>query len=60
MFLDEEIILYRVEATNKYALFKNQLDSRESSEEIKCLIAILIPSAWNDLPSKRMYWEQSL
>ncbi|XP_023312625.1 piggyBac transposable element-derived protein 3-like [Anoplophora glabripennis] len=60
MFLDEEIILYLVEETNKYALFKNQPDPGVSPDEMKCFIAILILSGYNDLPSKRMYWEQSL
>lgn len=60
MFLDEEIILYLVEETNRYALFKNQPDPAVSPAEMKCFIAILILSGYNDLPSKRMYWEQSL
>ncbi|KAJ8955520.1 hypothetical protein NQ314_006874 [Rhamnusium bicolor] len=37
--------------------FLNQPDSKISANEIKCLLAILILSGYNTLPSKRMYWD---
>lgn len=60
MFIDEEIVLFLIQETSKYALFINQTDPKVSVEEMKCFIAILVLSGYNDLPSKRMYWEQSL
>lgn len=60
MFIDTEIIEFLVQEASKYALFKNYLDPKVSQEEMKCFIAILILSGYNDLPSKRMYWEQRL
>lgn len=60
LFIDDEIILFLVEETNQYALFKNLPDPKVSLEEMNCFLAILILSGYNELPSKRMYWEQNL
>ncbi|KAF2888257.1 hypothetical protein ILUMI_17916 [Ignelater luminosus] len=60
MFFDEHIVSFLVQETNNYAFFKNYPDPQVNSNEIKCFIAMLILSGYNDLPSERMYWKNSL
>lgn len=59
-FFDETIINIFVEESTKYALFLNCLDPKISREEIKCFIAILILTGYNELPGKRFYWDEGL
>lgn len=56
-FIDDEIIEYLVIETRKYALFINCPDPNITAEEIRCFIAILYVSGYNNLPSKRHYWD---
>lgn len=57
MFFDNKVISLLVEESNKYALSKNCPNPYITSDEIKCFIGILIVSGYNELPSKRMYWD---
>ncbi|KAJ8934966.1 hypothetical protein NQ314_013082 [Rhamnusium bicolor] len=50
-FVDQKIIDSLVEQSTKYALFLNNPDSKISPKEMKCVIAIMILSAYHD-----MYW----
>jgi len=56
-FIDTEIIDHLVVETRRYALFLNYLDPNITAEEIRCFIAILYVSGYNNLPSKRHYWD---
>ncbi|KAG5863296.1 hypothetical protein JTB14_020643 [Gonioctena quinquepunctata] len=56
-FIDTEIIEYFVNESRRYALFLNRPDPKISGDEIRCFIAILIVSGYNNLPSKRDYWD---
>ncbi|XP_050066434.1 piggyBac transposable element-derived protein 3-like [Aphis gossypii] len=55
-FIDDEIIQHFVEETKNYALFLNCPDSNITANEIRCFLAIFYVSGYNDLPSKRHYW----
>jgi len=56
-FIDDEIIQHFVAETKNYALFLNFPDPNITSNEIRCFLAILFVSGYNDLPSKRHYWD---
>ncbi|KAF2905387.1 hypothetical protein ILUMI_00789 [Ignelater luminosus] len=56
MFFDEHIVSFLVQETSNYALFKNYLDPQVNFNEIKCFIAILIISGYNDLPIGKIIW----
>lgn len=56
-FIDNEIIEFLVEQSTKYALFLNNPDPQISAEEMKCAIAILILTGYNQLPGRDFYWE---
>lgn len=43
--------------TRRYALFLNCPDPNISAEELRCFIAILYVSGYNNLPSKRHFWD---
>lgn len=58
-FIDVEIIDHIVQETQRYALFLNYPDPKISADEIRCFIAILFVSGYNDLPSKRHYWDSN-
>lgn len=58
-FIDEELISYLVEETRRYALFMNAADPNISTDEIKCFIGILFVSGYNNLPTKRSYWDSN-
>jgi len=58
LFFTNDIIDLLVEETKKYSSFKNCHDQNITSDEIKCFIGILILSGYNNVPSKRHYWEQ--
>ncbi|KAL5239779.1 hypothetical protein ACI65C_007189 [Semiaphis heraclei] len=56
-FIDDEIIHHFVVETKNYALFLNYPDPNITANEIRCFLAILYLSGYNDLPSKRHYWD---
>jgi len=56
-FIDTDIIEHIVVKTRRYALFLNCPDPNITAEEIRCFIAILYVSGYNNLPSKRHYWD---
>jgi len=56
-FIDTEIIEHLVVETRRYALFLNCPDPNITAEEIRCFIAVLYVSGYNNLPSKRHYWD---
>ncbi|KAJ8932218.1 hypothetical protein NQ314_014838 [Rhamnusium bicolor] len=55
--IDEAFIVHLVEESRQYALFLNCLDPKVTADEIRCLIAILFVSEYNNLLSKRHYWD---
>lgn len=57
LFMDKDIFKLLVEETKKYALFCNFPDPEITEEEIRCFIAILILSGYNELPGKRFFWD---
>jgi hypothetical protein len=56
LFFDDKLILYLVEQSKIYSLFKNVNDFDVTDDEIRCFIGILILSGYNVLPGKRFYW----
>ncbi|CAH1973947.1 unnamed protein product [Acanthoscelides obtectus] len=60
MFIDNDVILFLVQETNKYTLFKNLPDPRVSQEEMKCFIGILLISGYNDLPKEDLSFRESM
>ena len=59
MYLDNETIDYLIKETTRYALFKNCADPAITKNELKCFLGILILSGYNQVPSKRHYWENN-
>lgn len=57
LFVNENVVQLLVEHTNQYALFKNFPDPNVTTEEIKCFLAILLLSGYNQLPGKKCYWD---
>lgn len=57
MFFDDDIINLLLSETKAYALFKNCPDPKVSAKEMKCYLAILILTGYNELPGKRFYWD---
>jgi len=57
LFFDDGVFQFLTEETRKYALFKNEADPGISDSEIRCFIGILILSGYNNLPSKRSFWD---
>jgi hypothetical protein len=51
--------MYLVEETKNYALFLNFFDPNITGDEIRCFLAILYASEYNNLSSKRHYWDSS-
>lgn len=58
-FLDDTIMNLLIEQSRKYALYLNHSDPKISIEEVKCFLAILILSGYNELPGKRFYWDMA-
>lgn len=56
-FIDTDVIEHLVSESRKYALFLNCNDPKITADEIRCFIAILFVSGYNNLPSKRHYWD---
>lgn len=59
LFLTPDLLNKIISETQSYALFKNELDPNLTVPELKVFIAILLLSGYNQLPSKRSYWENS-
>lgn len=59
LFIDIELIELLVQETRRYALFMNCADPNITADEIRCFIAILYVSGYNNLPSKRHYWDSN-
>ena len=60
LFFDEDILKQLCYFTNKYAMGKNEVNWKDLTPgELCCFIAILLLSGYHNLPSKRMYWEES-
>lgn len=57
LFFSEELLQEIVNQTTNYALFKNCHSPNVSIEDLKVFLGILILSGYNNLPSKRSYWE---
>lgn len=57
LFANYEVIKLLVEENNRYALFVNCPDPKISFEEMKCFLAILIVSGYDNKPSKKSYWD---
>ncbi|XP_046684623.1 piggyBac transposable element-derived protein 2-like [Homalodisca vitripennis] len=60
LFINNSVIELLVKNTNKYALFKNCPDPKVTEEEMKCFLAILLLSGYNELPGKKCYWDSGL
>jgi len=58
LFFTDEIINLLVDETRNYTLFKNCFDQNITCDDIRCFIGILLLSGYNQVPSKRHYWEQ--
>lgn len=56
-FIDDEIIQHLLVETKNQALFLNCPDPNITANEIRCFLAILYLSGYNDLPSKGHYWD---
>ncbi|KAG5866827.1 hypothetical protein JTB14_016557 [Gonioctena quinquepunctata] len=59
LFIDDEVIQHLLEETRRYALFLNCPDPKIGAGEIRCFLAILYLSGYNNLPSKRHYWDSN-
>lgn len=57
LFFDNEIINYLVDESQRYAQFINQPDPKISLDEMRCFLGVLLLTGYNELPSKRMYWD---
>lgn len=56
-FFSNELLVNIIKDTTKYALFKNCPDPQISLEELRVFLGILLLSGYNELPSKRNYWD---
>lgn len=56
-FIDIEFVEHLVAETRRYALFLNCPDPKITADDIRCFFAILFISGYNNLPSKRHYWD---
>lgn len=57
LFIDDDLVNYLVQESNKYAIYKNNENPHISKDELKCFLGILILSGYNSVPNKRLYWE---
>lgn len=56
LFYDEEVVSLIRDMTNKYASEKGD-PAGYTLEDIKCFLAILLVSGYNQVPRVKMYWE---
>ncbi|KAJ8909953.1 hypothetical protein NQ315_004020 [Exocentrus adspersus] len=59
LFLTTDFFNKIISETRVYALFKNDSDPNLTVPDLKVFISILLLSGYNQLPSKRSYWENS-
>lgn len=59
LFFSDDLLQKILVEISRYALFKNCPDLSVSISEMKVFLAILLLSGYNNLPSKRSYWENS-
>lgn len=57
LFLDDEVINFLVDESNKYALFINSPDPHITLDEMRCFLGILVNSGYNSVPSRRSFWD---
>ncbi|KAG5875548.1 hypothetical protein JTB14_025762 [Gonioctena quinquepunctata] len=55
LFISNDVLQLLLD--NKYALFVNCPNPKITIEELKCFIAILIVSGYDNKPSKKSYWD---
>ncbi|KAG5873081.1 hypothetical protein JTB14_010497 [Gonioctena quinquepunctata] len=56
-FIDDQIVEFLVDQSNKYALFLNETYPKITCDEMKCCLAILILSGYAELPGRDFYWD---
>ena len=60
LFFDNDVIGYIVSENNKYALAKGATGWNDvTADELRCFFGILMVSGYNQLPGRKMYWEES-
>ena len=59
LFFDDEVINYTVTMTNLYAMQRGKPTFSVTADEIRGVLAILLISGYVQLPSRRMFWENS-
>lgn len=59
LFFSKDLIETIISQTRKYAIFKNAPDLNITPSEMKVFLSILVLSGYNQLPSKRSYWENN-
>ncbi|KAG5864831.1 hypothetical protein JTB14_033773 [Gonioctena quinquepunctata] len=58
LFFDNELINYLIEESQRcYAQFINQQDPKISQEVLCCFLGIMFLSGYNEVLSKRVYWD---
>lgn len=57
LFIDNDVIEFLVEESNKYAMHIHCTDPKITDYEIRCFLAILIVSGYNSVPSRRFFWD---
>lgn len=58
-FIDDQIVQFLVDQSNKYALFLNDANPKITCDEMKCCLAILILSGYAELPGRDFYWDSN-
>ena len=59
LFFDDEVINYTVTMTNLYAMQKGKPAFSVTPDEVRGVLAILMISGYVQLPSRRMFWENT-
>lgn len=59
LFFDDEVINFTVTMTNLYAMQRGKPTFSVTADEIRGVLAILLLSGYVQLPSRRMFWENS-
>ena len=59
LFFDDEVTNYTVTMTNLYAMQRGKPTFSVTADEVRGVLAILLISGYVQLPSRRMFWENS-
>jgi len=59
LFFDDEVINYTLNMTNLYAMQRGKPTFSVRADEIRGVLTILLISGYVQLPSRRMFWENS-